>query len=76
MPNRRYRMKNDTRTNEQIRKDVVDHYAAKRIENERIITEFVEAYKAKDAAKAERIYLEHQNLGFEMQAAIHAAGLE
>ena len=41
-------MKNDTRTNEQIRKDVVNHYEAKRIENEKIISEFVQAYKAKD----------------------------
>jgi len=69
-------MKTDTRTNEQIRKDVVNHYEAKRIENEKIIAEFVQAYKAKDAAKAERIYIAHQDLGLQMQAAIQAEGLE
>ena len=69
-------MKNDTRTNEQIRKDVVNHYEAKRIENEKIIAEFVQAYKAKDVAKAESLYIAHQDLGFQMQAAIKAEGLE
>ena len=69
-------MKNDTRTNEQIRSDVVAHYEAKRIENEKIIAEFVQAYKAKDVAKAESIYINHQDLGYQMQAAIQAEGLE
>ena len=69
-------MKNDTRTNEQIRNDIVNHYEAKRIENEKIISEFVQAYKAKDAVKAESIYIAHQELGYQMQAAIQAEGLE
>ena len=69
-------MKNDTRTNEQIREDIVNHYEAKRIENEKIIAEFVQAYKEKDVAKAESIYIAHQDLGFQMQTAIKAEGLE